>query len=81
MEREVHTGTGSLAGLVIPGETHAAILEGVHPMKGIHSGAVHEELKPVVNTQIGEVQGMYCWRDSTLEQAKSVRRKEAEICE
>lgn len=80
-ERETHTGAGSLAGLVTPGETHAAIPGGLHPTEGTHSGVVHEELKPVGRTQIGEVQGVCFWRDSTLEQGRSVRRKEAEICE
>lgn len=78
MERETHTGAGSLAGLVTPGETHAAVPGGLHPTEGTHSGVVHEELKPVGRTQIGEVQGVCFWRDSTLEQGRSVRRKEAE---
>ncbi|GAB0181827.1 zinc finger and BTB domain-containing protein 5 [Grus japonensis] len=31
--------------------------EGLHPMEGTHTGAVHEELQPMGRTDVGEVHG------------------------
>jgi len=40
-----------------------SVPEGLHPVERTHTGAVHEELSPMGG-------------DSTLEQGKTVRRKE-----
>jgi len=37
-----------------------SVPEGLHPMEGIHAGAVHEELHPVGMTHDGEVCGVLC---------------------
>jgi len=46
-------------------------------MERTHTGAVHEELKPVGRTHVGAVcGGLCCGRDPMLEQGESLRRNE-----
>jgi len=71
---------GLLAGLVTPwGPTlEQPIPEGLHPMEGTHAGAVNKDLQPMGRTPHWDSwwRTVSRGRDPTLEQGRSVRRKE-----
>lgn len=69
--RGAHAGAGLLAALSVP--------KGLHPVGGIHSGAVCEEVQAVGRTCVGAVcRGLSPVGDCTLEQGKSVRNPPTE---